>query len=540
MNDVARRILLAAGVGVALAAGQLHPMWRAEWMIRDDHQLLAMIGPEGRLPWREVLPVFAHTTNGRPGSYHRYQPVTQLLILAEAAVVGPHPRAWHVSLTVMFAFILAACFWVSSAFVGAGLATLVTAYVSTQWYWHDIFLHLFDGEKWSAVWLAVFCVAALHVWRRRQSSVASPTVALTSMAVSGALAAGSKENMLVLLPFYVAVLWWSRSRARIRWVTWAASLAYVLAVAVVVIAVFVGVKRGNGADEYGNPTDLRARLGVLAMPLPLTLLAASLLLVALRSWALHLGRRYLDQARNAEWQAHWRTVLIVAAGIVVVMISQFVFYNGHWPTQGGRWDFPGRLIEPALYVGAFHVFTRVASIWKSEWRVRHIGAAVLGVLLLALTARHASDLLGAARAQAAQSHREGDVRRAAAATVANTPARPIVMLASHASDEEGAYSLARMLRLVEGLSNPLFLDTRAVHADTASAFATGSVRQIDQLSRDGGAGFEGRLQAPILPWAELTVRLAQGAPRPLCVSLRGYLATEITECPEFAAAPSHP
>lgn len=527
-----RRVLLAFVVGITLAASQLHPMWNAEWMVRDDHGLLAMIGTEGKVSWGEVLPIFASTTSGRPGRYHRYQPVAQIFAVAEAAVFGPQPRLWHVSLTVMFAFILGAFWWVSSFFLSAGLATLLTAYVSTHWYWHDVFLHLFDGEKWGAVWLAVFAVAAVNVWRQRVSAL-SPTVALCAMAVSGALAAGSKENMLILLPLYMAVLGWSRVRARVQWVTWTATLLYLAASAVVVGAVLVGLRRGGGMDEYGNPSDIRERLALLLLPLPRLLVVSWLLLLGFRAWALRAGRRHLNQARNADWMSLWRTVLVVGTAITVVILSQFLFYNGKWPTQGGRYDFPGRMVEPVLYVSGFHFLIRTASIWKPALNVRRVGSAVLALWLLALTLRHSTDLLRAARIQAAQSHREGDVRRAVAARVVGEPDRPVVMLASELSDWEAAFSFSRLLRVVECVPNPIFLYVPVIQADTSRQFVAGSLRMIRQLSSEGGAGFEERLQDPILPWSELAVRRARGAPIPLCVALHAYKATEIAECPSF-------
>lgn len=506
-------------------------MWKAEWMIRDDHQLVATIGSARELPWSQVLPVFASTTNGRPGSWHRYQPATQLFVLAEATVLGLHPQRWHVSLTVIFAFVLAGVCWVSSSVLGAGLAVLLTMYVSTHWYWHDIFLHLFDGEKFSAVWLTVFSIAAGSVWHRHRVSATSPTLALSVMALSGALAAGSKENMLFLLPLFAFGLWWSRARARLHWMAWAAAMAYVATAALVVTAVFVGLQRGGGIDEYGNEGGLGARLALLARPLPLLLAGACALLLAIRAWALQVGRRLLDEDRLAAWRALWHSACVVAACVAVTLLSQFAFYNGKWPTQGGRYDFPGRLVEPVLYVAAFVLFNRGAAIWRPAWKAQRVSTALLGVWLLVITARHATGLLQAAEATAARSHHEGDVRRAVATQLATAPDRPVIMLAADVTDAEPAYSFARLLRIVERVPNPIFLDIRPIPVDTSSLHKSQQLNFIRQLSIAGGGGFPGRLAAPVMPWASLHAGRPTGGPRPLCVALKGYDAVEITECP---------
>lgn len=510
----------------------MHPLWQAEWSVMDDHGMLSVIGPDGRLPWSAVPAAIRKSEAGHPGEFSRYRPLTFTPQILESAIIGPRPGLWYGWRTVQFAFVLAVVWWVASAFLGMGLATLLTIYTTTHYYWSDSFAHLFVSENWASIWLAVFAVGAERLWQWRQRpATGSPTVPLVVMAVSGAMAGATKENMLVLLPLYAVALWWASRCARLRLVVWGAALIYVFAGAFVAGAVLTGLRHAGGIDLYGNPVNFGERVSLVWRPLPAVLAASWVTLLLAWRLAMRVSQSRLTVERQDSWRALWSAVLAVAAILTLVLVSQFVFYNGQWPTRGARFDFPGRLVEVVLYAAVWHFGCRGADVWQLAVSRRRLAGLVFWVSLTALTLRHPVPLLRASEERAAATHRVGDVRRAVAAAVVNEPDRPIVMLASDVGDEEAAYSLARQLRVIEHVPNPIFLDVRAVPDDVTSVYSADNVRRIRRLAGDGGGGMAGRMVDPISAWSELAVHRHQGAVPPFCVALRGYEPAAITACP---------
>ena len=530
MTATGRRLVLCVLTGLVLAVGLLHPLWRAEWAVMDDHSMLTYIGPTGRLPWSAVPSVLAQTEGAHPGVFSRYRPGLFGAQVIEAALIGPNPRAWFAWRTVQFALVMAAICWVAGAFVPSLLAVLLTLYTSTQAYWSDSFVHLFVSECWSATWFAVFLVAAERFWRRHRVDGQVGT-ALSWLAVSGALAASTKENLLILLPFAWAALWWSARWRRLPWHEWGAAALSAAMAALIVVAVIVGLRREGGADLYGNTVTIGGRLALFARPLPVALaMMWAALLVAARV-SERVGAAQLAPQPLDAWRALWRTVLGVAAASTLVAVSQFVFYNGAWPTGGSRFDFPGRLIEIVAYVMAWVFAMRAADIWRATPAVRRTFEVAYTLVLCLLILRHPAPLLRMARGQAALTHAVGDARRAIAAEVAATPDRPIVLLAASPVDVEPAISLARQVRVVEHLVNPLYVDARSVAPDPARPIDARWTEQLQALSVRGGGGSPGRLADPVSPWTSFAERRARGGPAPLCVALHEYNPVERVVCP---------
>ena len=528
---VAGRAALSACLGLVLAAGLLHPLWRAEWAVMDDHSMLASIGPTGRLRWRAVPSVLAQTEGAHPGEFSRYRPGLFSAQVIEAAVIGPNPRLWFAWRTVQFALVMAAICWVVSAFTVPVVAMLLTLYASTHAYWSDSFVHLFVSECWSATWFAVFLIAGERFWQRSRGGAGRVAGALAWMAMSGALAASTKENLLILLPFAWGALWWSARTRRQLWYAWGAAAVSAAVAALIVVAVIVGLRREGGADLYGNTVTVAERLALFTRPLPVALAAAWITLLVAARVSKRLAAARLGAEQQARWRALWRTVLWVAAASTLVVASQFVFYNGDWPTGGSRFDFPGRLVEIVAYVMMWVFAMRAAGIWGATPPVRRAFVVAYALALCVLILRHPVPLLRAAQRQAALTHAVGIARRAISADAVDTPDRPIVLMAATPVDVEPAISFAREIRVVEHAVNPVYVDARAVVADPARRIDASWTGQLRDLSLRGGGGLPGRLADPVSPWAGLVEQRARGGPAPICVALRNYNPVERVECP---------
>lgn len=524
-----RRLGLASLLGIVLAAGLMHPLWRAEWAVMDDYQTLARLGESGSLPWSEVPAVIAMSETGHPGESGRYRPALWALHTLEAAWLGPSPARFFLWRTVQFGFILAVVWWIASAYVGALIATLLTVYTTTYSYWSDSFVHLFVSENWGAVFLAGFAIGAERAWRGWRRGAGVPTSALVTMAVAGTLAGACKENLLILLPLHASMLYLATRRSRPHPAVWLSSAVYALSGVAIAFAVLIGLRRSGDIDLYGNATDFTERLALLARPAPLAIVCASVVLIGLWSWAHRAGAARLTAARFQEWRALWKTVLVVFGVSTAVLLSQFVFYNGDWPTRGSRFDFPGRLIEMVAYALVWYFGRRSAAIWRVPPHWQRPAVALYALALVLLIARHPIPLLEAAREQVGLTQRIGAARRAVGDSVRGAPDRPVVLLPAREIDFEAVYAMAVQLRVVERLPNPLLVDSARVAL--SGPIVGEKAPLIAALSRDGGAGLPGRLEPPIRPWREFSWRRRAHPAGPVCLRLNGYDAPAPAPCP---------
>lgn len=527
------RVLVAAALGAMLAAGLMRPLWNAEWAIMDDHGQLASIGSSGSVSLADVPDLLRSTEAAHPGSSSRYRPGTMIYQAVEVAIIKAHPGRWFVWRTVQFAFVLAVIWWVAAAFVGGGLATFLTIYATTQYYWRDIWVHLFVAENWCAVWLACFAVALVRLWNARDALETRGTGPLAWMAVMALFAGATKENFLVLVPLQLGALWWAVRRARIGRAAMIASGVMVAGAAFIAVAVMIGLRRNGFSDVYGNDVSANGRLGLFVQPFSLWVGGVALAFVVVRRAALAYGTGRLAAAQMAAWRLLWCELLCLTAGAVLVLESQFVFYNGKWPGGGGRFDFPGRLVELVAYGALICLVSRAGAVWQWSSSPRRVASLVLAAWLVFLTARKGAPLLDVARTQAEFTHELTAFRQNVAAIARARPDAPVVLSEISSDVNEPAMAIARELRVVEQVGNPIFL--RLTGSGSTPNDSTDTARlpprsELRLLSDSGGGGWPRRLAPPISPWRGYLRLRATGVTPVACIEIRSYDLPALHDC----------
>ena len=140
--------------------------------------------------------------------------------------------------------------------------------------------------------------------------------------------------------------------------------------------------------------------------------------------------------------------------LFVLYVSQYVFYNGAWPTQM-RYDFPGLLALPLMAVTLLWLLLRLFDALELPGRSLLHGLAAGTLAMVVLQQGFAASRL-AARENA---ERTIEFTTRLDCTVANLkaePSRPVLLTSHRPSDYEAVSSLLHYFHAYR-VTNPIFL-----------------------------------------------------------------------------------
>lgn len=435
----------------------------ARFALIDDHEILTLVGTAHRLDAARLVPLLrSHPEIGAPPSDAvRYRPAYFTLRYLEAACWGDDPRAWYAFRILLF-FVSVVLGWsLLSRWLGAHLASHVLIFVLTQRYWMDVWGRLSTAEAYATpgflLYLAGFVVVlgprrrddTARGWARRAGWVA--------MGLGNAVAAGSKENFLVLLPLTACLCVVEVRRGRFA----AVGCACFAVIALLDTWVACVVVRGLGAtraDVYQNPVAPGSRLALIPGSLTSMLSRKELVLYGL-AWMV-LSRAYAAGSLASATRARIRRGALLAAAMVVLYATQFVFYNGGIP-KGTRYDFPAVTLSALLPWTTLPLLSDVSSRWHPGISgqlglVRALVASCFTLLILGRSTSGIPDAVGRHVALTASLDR---TVRALADTVRTEPTRPILVVGDYPTDLEAVNSAAVHFRHA-GIANPLFFKYR--------------------------------------------------------------------------------
>lgn len=367
----------------ATAALAVHLFWGqtldARFGLIDDHEIVAFLGADGRLPWGEIVPTLLGSTEvGNVSSTGRFRPVYYGFRLAETAAWGPDPRAWYaVRAFAYVAFVLAAV-WAAMRTAGVVAAVFALVAAATSPLWGDVLGRLGPAEAYGALLSAAGLVSGVVAFQARSRGGAAAAAAV--LASSAALLCGVKETFIPLAAIGGAAAACACLRKGMRGV--ALAMAGAVAAAILIVAVPVAVHTmAAGQDIYAREVGVTQRLGLVAGGLRVGAWTTSAALVAV---GIAAAAGLLLARGDAARKARVRRSAVVAAAVVLcaagLEATQFVLYAGSWPT-GIRYDFPGVFAGPAKLVAAAALAVHAAG---DSPRARAAVAAAL--LLLCATA----------------------------------------------------------------------------------------------------------------------------------------------------------
>ncbi len=524
MNDgwVWRRTLLrgraAAGLVVlamAVSALLIGALVHGRWFMMDDPTILSWLRPDGKLHLADLPHIVKSSEIFMYGVDSRCRPVYWILRMAETVLWGDHTTLWFSARVVLFGATLAAFSWTLIAAIGPAFGALLMLYVTAQFYWGDVWAHASLGEQYAAVALGLFFVSStvLHERRNARQWADGP---LGLMSLATIIAVGSKENFAFLMvPLAVALI-----RAWRAGIIGRRAVAAVCGAAAFTTYVGVGVLLGlrhAGTDQYGNSGAMNHRLHLITGTIPIAIVIASVALAAL-AFAIRGTMRRGPATSLAEFDAMVGEQVLVALAVIVMVLVQFVYYDGQWPRFGGRYDFPGRLGEVIVAASAIVALRQlVAARVVARW-VMPLASVALVAVVGQSVARHGFHVRTAARQYVAITGAMYDAIRSALGRYPGDSTVPIVLESRDPDDFEAAVWTAAVLPFYGG-SNPVFLQPPSYDRPNNgldSLFRRATAREMTRIALDG------ELTYRLRPFTEFPAALARSDGRCSSLLLREY------------------
>ncbi len=356
------RVLVALSWAGLVTSFLLHDNLKAQWGLIDDPEIAGFLGTEGRMSvadWASAMAGFREV--GNPTStWTRYRPAYYGLRITECLLWGNRPILWYAARLLLFATALAVSWTLLWRWLGSGAACMALLCLLTYDCWRDIWCRLGPSEIYAVFGVALYAAGVAGVLRQGPREAGPPEAGPASPAeqstadrswalilIGGVVAMGSKENFLVIVPFtWLLTAWLARQKRLSRSGLYCAVLTSLVGLFIAGVVV-IGLAN-SGRDIYAQSTDPGDRLmrlidgfGQLGRrPEVYLLLIGAVIILAV---AFHARRR---RQLHLLWPA-WKRGFLAILGLLALLVSQFVFYNGQWPRHN-RYDFPGLLALPFM------------------------------------------------------------------------------------------------------------------------------------------------------------------------------------------------
>jgi hypothetical protein len=481
----------------------------AKWWVQDDHDIARALGADRAAHLGEFPALLMQTEWGRLGEILRVRFAYHVVRVAEVILWDDNPTLHYVCRTCMLAIGLALIWRAMARWIGLAAAGAVLLFCMTYPFWGDVVCRLGPGETYCALGVGLF---VFGLGERAHDALAPGrgsrrrAIAHWMLVLLGALLAmGSKENFLLLLLPLWGVAAWLAVKRRLG----AAGIA--CGVLVSAYGIFSAVCVALAVRQAGHDVYMR-QVGLSS-----TSLAAAGLAQALRGFAwwgvpvlgalgvtlLVVRRRIGELARPLVGAG------IILAGLLLVYVSQYVFYSGDWPGKTPRYHFPGVLVEVFYWVAIAALAMDILRTLGARAAVRQVvyWLAVVGVAAGA-AARGFEDVRDYCRYNAARTQRFTRMIEGLASRLERDPDRPLVMVSHRRRDVEPTYSIRQFLTLY-GARNPVFLKLDWRPGPEATPFVKTCYASMKERSLEGAGGFT--------PLRKLT-----RAPRPFAVGFSGH------------------
>jgi len=428
----------------------------------DDHEIIAFMGNDHHLSFREIPKMLMKTEVGVPGQTSRYRPSYYLFRLIETAVWGDHPFFWYLFRVVLFGISIFIAWRLLGRVFGllGGLSCMILVSHS---FWADIWARLGSNETYGVVGVVLYCLAFSKLWEEKRSE--PTTFWWIVLAFSAILTMGSKENFLLILSTSAVLLYqaWQHKRlTKLSFLTNGILFAFGL---FVMTALILGLKK-QGGDVYANPVAPMSRFQILIAGV-----------FSLRQWKIQLPfwvslilmgisalfKKYQPHDESASYILRdIKRLFWIETGLLLLWYSQFVFYNGAWP-NGSRYDFPGVLALDLAYLFLAYTLIRILPHcipYLKFPRAPQLGQAILGgflVLVVLLFGFREFKLINAVSQRNSYLSRQfSHSLLKIVEEVKESPNTPIVFESHNVWDYEPIFSLQRFLSAY-GVQNPLAL-----------------------------------------------------------------------------------
>lgn len=502
---------LAVALGISLYSWL--PLLHANWSIVDDHEVMAAIGMRERLPVGEIYTQLRQTEVADASKTMRFRPSYYLIRFTEAAAWGKNVTAWYAARIViacLFAGVVAH-FAVRAAGATIGFGFLIFALSKS--YWSDIFARLGPAETYAVFGIALVYVGAYRIIKQRGGDASSWLVAL-----GACIAAGSKENFLLLAPVLIWLLFQYQHRLSVpsrvplyvgllymTWITYSEGMALL----------------ESGHDVYRQSVLISERTALLPALLQnqdFRLLLAVTAVLSFLAMMFQLFERKANPTKASQATVALLRAALSLSLLLLLFAAQFVFYNGNWPGSQLRYYFPGVFAVDVALLVAIATLVYVLRFYKQRWHAVLPPIASLVMLSFAMPdvqANHAHS-----KEVAISTTRFVEKLDSAKEYLRANPTAPLILNSHYLGDYEPIVSIGRFMRAA-GIKNtiavridrdspPPFLD------DPALAFPEDSHLANALQSPSGLQGWD------MVPFARIDVD-------PTCFSF-GFSGPPFSQC----------
>jgi hypothetical protein len=461
---------------------------QAQWGIIDDHEIVAFLGPEGKLSFSDWTTDLATHPEILPAKNQpRYRPAYYSLRLTECMLWGNNPHYWYGARFAFFWIALTISWNLMWKWWGSGVASFGLLGILTYGFWGDIWCRLGPAETYAVLGSMLFIAGAAALLGNSQTNPAAGggrrRLAWSTLLIGGLMAMGSKENFLPLLPCTWALAGWLFWQRRLGIVGTLVTLLLTAAGSIIAYFVVLSVASA-GHDIYYQDVGILHRLRILTglsnallrrgdgicVLAGLATLAGTLI-YAHRQGSLRALRPWLNRGGLA--------LILMAA----LFASQYFFYSGNWP-RNSRYDFPGLLALPFMGLCVAWIGLGALASLNPRW----LGAAQAGLLaMLAAVAgfRGFSEFHAQARNNEATTTRFSQDLGRAVAQFRQDPTVPVLFVSHQFGEIEAICSVRRFLRARQ-VVNPLFLKLDGYDSSKAVSPQDRQLTQsLESLSQGG-------------------------------------------------------
>lgn len=300
----------------------------------DDHEYIRQLS--GDTSFNTIPKRLMETTEvGSFGQAKRYRPIYFLVRLMEVSLFQDHGSAYYAFRFFQFTAFVFFLLWGLSYFLETWVSIVLLLILFHYNSWGDIWCRLGPSEPLAAVFLSVYFVSVVSIFKSREPSKNTALATAISYAMAfGCI--GSKENFIVLYPLTLLVGFCSFERGFIRLKNFIFSTLLFSTSLVVPLSLYFAFK-ASPQDIYVNTTDVGSRLDMVHKILTTK---SPFFFVSYVCLILSLGMA-LWKKRND------KKLLLSVTGIFSVallwILWEAVFYFPHYP-RGNRYDFPGILL----------------------------------------------------------------------------------------------------------------------------------------------------------------------------------------------------
>jgi hypothetical protein len=423
-------------------------MLGARWGLIDDHEILLFIGPNAHLPFSRIYEAFSLTELNWNSGQSRYRPSYYFLRVFESVVWGKNPTLWYVTRTIISILLGIGIARISIRIAGPILSSGFLIFCLSPIYWADIFAKAGPSEVYAVLGcvLLAFTICTIQDKSRITSFLG------LMIAIGVIIAAGAKENLLfvAVIPAYLLV---SGQYKKTKWsiLFMGISLAYTL---FIVLILYLRLK-GVGVDIYQNNTALNSRLNLL-----FSLMAQQKMQIWMASLAVSPVFYYfarlnsLDKNSSTTLLSDYFKFVKWGLLLIIIYVSQYIFYAGKWPQLDSRYYFPGVLaLQFSILIGAFFL-VKFLSLFNTQKLITTILKIIIAVSFVFLSTSKFSDNRNQALANSRMTAQFDQKFNSIIQVLKKNPNLPLVMVVHSQSDYEPIVAIYRFL-YSQGITNSL-------------------------------------------------------------------------------------